>query len=89
MIKGLNAPVYPKNLILSFKKTINIHLDVLESNIIFYGRSKDGEFLIAGNSYFKCRLKENTIQIIESVKPRFDLEKYVLKFFELKIIESL
>jgi len=89
MIKGLNAPVYPKNLILSFKKTINIHLDVLESNIIFYGRSKDGEFLIAGNSYFKCRLKQNSIQILESVKPRFDLEKYVLKFFELKIIESL
>ena len=41
-----------------------------------------------GNSYFKCRIKDNVIQIIEPVKPRFDLEKYVLKFFELKISDN-
>jgi phosphatidylserine/phosphatidylglycerophosphate/cardiolipin synthase-like enzyme len=84
-IKGLNAPVFPQNLILSFKKTHNINLEELKNNIIFYGRSRDGEFLIVGNSYFECRIKDNNIQILKSVKPRFDLEKYVLKFFELKI----
>ena len=84
-IKGLNAPLLPQNLILSVKEGTNINLDELKKNIIFYGRSKETEFLIAGNSYFKCRLKENVISIIESVKPRFDIEKYVLKFFELKI----
>lgn len=88
MIKGLNAPVFPQNLILSFKKTHNINLGELKSNIIFYGKSKDSEFLIVGNSYFKCRLKADTIQILDTVKPRFDLEKYVLKFFELKINDS-
>jgi hypothetical protein len=88
MIKGLNAPLFPQNLMLSFKKEHKINVEELKSNIIFYGRSKDGEFLIVGNSYFKCRIKDNVIQIIEPVKPRFDLEKYVLKFFELKINDN-
>jgi phosphatidylserine/phosphatidylglycerophosphate/cardiolipin synthase-like enzyme len=88
MIKGLNAPLFPQNLMLSFKKEHKINVEELKSNIIFYGRSKDGEFLIVGNSYFKCRIKDNVIQIIEPVKPRFDLEKYVLKFFELKISDN-
>lgn len=85
MIKGLNAPSIPQNLILSFKQADNINLDELKTSIIFYGRLKETEFLIAGNSYYKCRLKDNIISILESVKPRFDLEKYVLKFLELKI----
>ncbi|MFN5431959.1 MAG: phospholipase D-like domain-containing protein [Cyclobacteriaceae bacterium] len=84
-LKGLNAPSIPQNLILSFKQVYNINLDELKKNIIFYGRLKENEFLIAGNSYYKCRLKDNIISIFESVKPRFDLEKYVLKFLELKI----
>jgi hypothetical protein len=88
MLKGLNAPSIPQNLIMSFKQVHNINFDELKKNIIFYGRSKETEFLIAGNSYYKCRLKDNIISILESVKPRFDLEKYVLKFFELKISDS-
>ena len=88
MIKGLNSPLLPQNLILSYKQTQNINLLEIKKNIIFYGRLKDTEFLIAGNSYYKCRLKDNIISLIESIKPRFDLEKYVLKFFELKISDS-
>lgn len=88
MIKGLNAPVFPSKLILSYRINNNVNLEELKSNIIFYGRSKDSEFLIVGNSYFKCKLKDDTILILESVKPRFDCEKYVLKFFELKISEN-
>lgn len=88
MLKGLNAPLLPQNLIISFKQVHNINLDELKTNIIFYGRSKETEFLIAGNSYYKCRLKDNIISILESVKPRFDIEKYVLKFFELIISDS-
>lgn len=87
MKKGLNAPIFPKNLSLKYKKANNINLEELKSNIIFYGKSKDEEFLIVGNSHYKCRFKDDNIQILESVKLRFDLEKYILKFFELKIIE--
>jgi len=89
MIKGLNSPSLPQNLIISFKEANSFNLDELQKNIIFYGRLKESEFLIAGNSYYKCRLKENVFSILESVKPRYDLEKYVLKFFELKICNSL
>jgi phosphatidylserine/phosphatidylglycerophosphate/cardiolipin synthase-like enzyme len=87
-IKGLNAPSLPQNLIISFKQANSFNLDELQKNIIFYGRLKESEFLISGNSYYKCRLKENKFTILESVKPRFDLEKYVLKFYELKITDS-
>jgi phosphatidylserine/phosphatidylglycerophosphate/cardiolipin synthase-like enzyme len=88
MVKGLNPPSFPKNLILSFKQGHIVNLDELKKNIIFYGRLKQNEFLIAGNSYYKCRINNNVISIIEIVKPRFDLEKYVLKFYELKIRDS-
>jgi hypothetical protein len=88
MLKGLNAPLLPQNLILSFKQVPNFNLDEFKRNIIFYGRLKESEFLIAGNTYYKCKLKDNIISIIETVKPRFDLERYILKFFELKISDS-
>lgn len=88
MIKGLNAPSMPQNLILSINKTFKLNIEELKKNIIFFGRVKETEFLIAGNSYYKCKLKDNVISIIESVKPRFDIEKYVLKFYELKISEN-
>lgn len=88
IIKGLNAPTFPQNLIISFKQANTINLDEFQKDIIFYGRLKENEFLIAGNSYYRCRLKENVFSILESVKPRFDLERYVLKFFELKITDN-
>ena len=88
MMKGLSAPVLPQKLVISCKQANCLNVDELLNNIIFYGRLKESEFLIAGNSYYKCRLKENVFSILETVKPRFDLEKYVLKFFELKISDS-
>jgi phosphatidylserine/phosphatidylglycerophosphate/cardiolipin synthase-like enzyme len=87
-IKGLNAPSFPQSLIIFYKKNQNIKIEEFYTSIIFYGKSKDDEFLIAGNSYFKCRLKDDTFSILESIKPRYDIEKYVLKFFELKISEK-
>lgn len=87
-IKGLNTPSFPKSLIIFYKKNQHIKIEEFYTSIIFYGKSKDDEFLIAGNSYFKCRLKDDTFSILESIKPRYDIEKYVLKFFELKISEK-
>ncbi len=87
-IKSLNTPSFPQNLILSYRQTHNINLNNLKKNIIFYGRFKESEFIIAGNSYYKCKIKGNIILILESTRPRFDLEKYVLKFFELKVSDN-
>ena len=88
MIKGIKAPTFPHMLILNFKKSHNVNISELKNNIIFYGKSKESEFLIVGNSFFECRIKDNLIQVIEPVNPRFDLEKYIFKFFELKINDS-
>jgi phosphatidylserine/phosphatidylglycerophosphate/cardiolipin synthase-like enzyme len=84
-IKGLSPPSFPKSLIVLFKQGRDINFDEFKENIIFYGRLKETEFLIVGSSYYRCRLKDDIISVFDLVKPRFDLEKYVLKFAELKI----
>jgi phosphatidylserine/phosphatidylglycerophosphate/cardiolipin synthase-like enzyme len=87
--KGLNAPLLPQNLVVSYKSTLNVYLEEFKSSIIFYGKSKDSEYLIVGNSFYKCNLIGSNIFLLEETKPRFDLEKYIFKFFELKISKSL
>lgn len=88
MQKGLKAPLLPQYPFVSYKETLNVNLEELKSSIIFYGKSKDSEYLIVGNSYYKCNLKGNNIFLLEKTAPRFDLEKYIFKFFELKISKS-
>lgn len=88
MQKGLKAPLLPQNAFVTYKETLNVNLEELKSSIIFYGKSNDSEYLIVGNSYYKCNLKGNNIFLLEKTAPRFDLEKYIFKFFELKISKS-
>ncbi len=52
---------------------------------LFYGKSRNGEYLIAGDSYFKCKIINNTFVLTERENPRFDLERYILKYDNLKI----
>ena len=86
--KGLNAPLLPQNPVVSYKSNLNVNLEEFKSSIIFYGKSKDSEYLIVGNSFYKCNLKGSNIFLLEETKPRFDLEKYIFKFSELKISKS-
>lgn len=86
--KGLNAPLLPQNPVVSYKSTLNVNLEEFKSSIIFYGKSKDSEYLIVGNSFYKCNLKGSNIFLMEKTAPRFDIEKYIFKFFELKISKS-
>lgn len=86
--KGLNAPLLPKYPVITFKSTLNINLNDLKSSIIFYGKAKDSEYLIVGNAFYKCTLKGDSIFLLENAKARFNIEKYIFKFFELKISDS-
>lgn len=86
--KGLNIPVLPQYPEITFKSTLNININDFNSSIIFYGKAKDSEYLIVGNNFYKCTLKGNSIFLLENAKARFDLEKYIFKFFELKISDS-
>lgn len=84
--KGINPPTFPNDLIVTIKNGLNVNENELAKQPLFYGKSKDAEYLIAGNSYYKCKFKENTFMIIEKENPRFDLEKYILKYSNLKVI---
>jgi hypothetical protein len=84
--KGIKAPVFPKDIIISVRKGMAVNESELSQQPLFYGRSRNGEYLIAGNSYFKCRITENTFVLSEKENPRFDLERYILKYINLKII---
>lgn len=84
--KGLNAPALPQYPIISYRSDLNVELDELKSSIVFYGKSKDFEYLIVGDSFYKCVIKGDNIIILEKTVRRFDIEKYILKFYELKII---
>jgi hypothetical protein len=86
--KGLNAPLLPQYPIITYKSTLNVNFEEFKSAIIFYGKSKDSEYLIVGNTFFKCNLKGSNIFLLEKIAPRFDLEKYIFKFYELKITKS-
>jgi len=86
--KGLNIPVLPQYPEITFKSTLNININDFNSSIIFYGKAKNSEYLIVGNNFYKCTLKGNSIFLLENAKARFDLEKYIFKFFELKISDS-
>lgn len=86
--KGLNAPLLPQYPIITYKSALNVNLSDFKSSIIFYGKAKDSEYLIVGNSFYKCNLKGSNIFLLEKTAPRFDIEKYIFKFFELKISKS-
>lgn len=86
--KGINPPIFPRDLCISFSSGLKVNNRELAEHAIFYGKSKDQEYIIAGGSYYKCKFSENTFLLTAIEKPRFDLEKYILKYNNLKIIQN-
>ena len=86
--KGLNTPLLSQYPIVSYKDPLKVDLEEFKDSIIFYGRFENSEYLIVGNTFYKCRVNENTITLLEKTVSRFDIEKYIFKFLELKISKS-
>lgn len=86
--KGLNSPILPRYPIVSYKSDLSVDLEELKTSILFYGKSKEHEYLIAGNSYYVCKIWESDIFLLEKASFRSDIEKYIYKFHELKISKS-
>ncbi|MFV0179770.1 phospholipase D-like domain-containing protein [Empedobacter falsenii] len=84
--KGINSPFLSEELIIINSSNIKINFN---SAIIFYGKNKTSHYLIIGNNFYKCKLEDNIFQILEKTSPKYDLEKYILKFKELKIKEKI
>jgi phosphatidylserine/phosphatidylglycerophosphate/cardiolipin synthase-like enzyme len=57
--------------------------------LIFYGLNKKDNsiYLISGNKYYKGQLRANVIEVEGLVPPRYDLEKYLLKFEKIRLIK--
>ena len=86
--KGIKAPVFPNEITISVRNGLNINEQELSDLPLFYGKSKQSEYLIAGNSFYRCRVLDNNFIISEKENPRFDLERYILKYVNLKIITN-
>jgi phosphatidylserine/phosphatidylglycerophosphate/cardiolipin synthase-like enzyme len=84
--KGLKAPEFPNDIFISVKNGMEINISDLSELPLFYGKSRNADYLIAGHTYFKCRVVDNHFEISEKENPRFDLERYLLKYVSLKII---
>lgn len=86
--KGINPPIFPPDIYVSIKPSLNVNNHELTEQLLFYGKSKDDEYIIAGSSYYRCKFNENTFVLTGRENPRFDLEKYILKYSNLKIIPN-
>jgi hypothetical protein len=86
--KSINAPQFAENLLLVVKKGPHIKREELEKDPIYYGRSKDAnkeQFIIVGNSFYKASYEDGVFSIHESAKTTFNIEKFILRFKNLKI----
>ncbi len=86
--KGLNAPLFQQDLMIKIKENLIGTENPLTQYPIFYGKSKDEEFIISGDNYFRCKSSNNVIEIIEIIKARFDLDRYCIKYVNLKIVSN-
>lgn len=84
--KGIKPPEFPRDILLTVSEGLNVNDRELTGQPLFYGRAKGDEYIIAGNSYYRCKFNKNTFVLIGIENPRFDLEKYMIKYFNLKII---
>lgn len=84
--KGIKAPAFAKDIIILSRKGMVANESDLSELPLFYGRARNAEYLIAGNAYFNCKFIDNTFLLAEKENPRFDLERYILKYDNLKII---
>lgn len=84
-IKGINAPAFQEQLGITIKSGLTINRDELLNLPIFYAQNKEHKFLIAGSSLFRCTYNEGIFHITQKETMRYDIEKYILKFTNLKI----
>lgn len=82
--KKMSLPSLPINLVLKIDETANEN-HPLAMYPIFYGRNGSTEFIISGNNYYNCVRIQDGFHLTGLAKPRFDLERYNIKYSTLKI----
>ncbi|PSK92225.1 phospholipase D-like domain-containing protein [Taibaiella chishuiensis] len=83
--KGISAPVFPQQISITMRSGLSVnHAELLERPV-FYAQTKDQKFLQAGASLYKCNYHDGTFHLISKEIMKYDIEKYILKYFNLKI----
>lgn len=86
--KGIKAPVFENNLSISLQKSVYHLKEEFEEHPIFlaYSKGKTSEtYILTTNNCFKCVYLNGTITINEKTNLNYNLEKYLVKYQNLKI----
>ena len=84
--KNISPPTFQNDLEIYVGKEFKVNEKSIKNNLLFYGKKGNDEFLILGNSFYRCKKNGNVFQITSTEEPRYDLIIYLLKYFNLKII---
>ncbi|HRG58686.1 MAG TPA: phospholipase D-like domain-containing protein [Bacteroidia bacterium] len=87
-LKGISPPFFGDDLVIELKGNVNVKQEELEGQPIFYARSKESnseQFLVVSNSTFKINIVNNIIYINESSKTIYNIDKFLLRYNNLKI----
>ncbi|UPT70977.1 MAG: phospholipase D-like domain-containing protein [Flavobacterium sp. JAD_PAG50586_2] len=83
--KNIKGPDFPENIIVNLKKGQHFEEKGLSTLPIFYAKSDNDKFLACGNILIRCNYSDGIFDVIESCRPRFDLQKFILNYKTLKI----
>ncbi|TCC92404.1 phosphatidylserine/phosphatidylglycerophosphate/cardiolipin synthase family protein [Pedobacter frigiditerrae] len=85
VLKGLKPPVFPDELEIHGMKSIRLAEADFKRHAIFYARQQHNNFLVIGPALYRCQYQSGKFTILSREEFRTDLEKYILKFNNLKI----
>jgi hypothetical protein len=84
-LKGITPPGFPTELHICRDQNLKVNQDELEKHPIFFAQQKDHKFLLVGQTLYKCHYQLGKFTLLSKEQMRYDLEKYILKYNNLKI----
>ena len=86
--KEIVPPKFPEQLSITIAAGLSVKESAITDAPILYGQHKDEKFLIIGSTLFKCRYDQGEFHLFGKEKMRYDIEKYILKYVNLKIQQN-
>ena len=84
-VKRISPPTFAPDLLLNSVAGLSINPDDFVKYPIFYAKKGRDSYLFAGSKMYKCSLIAEQFTLLSSEDLRYDLEKFLLKYNNLKI----
>jgi hypothetical protein len=81
--KGTHAPKFPDEILINFEDNDFVQDNELYEFPLFYASDGTAQYLIAGDSLFRCSYDNGAFVILAKEKMNYTLEKYVLTYKKL------